>query len=279
MGETIHFQNGKFVTESNLSISPRDVGFSRGYAVFDFLRTYTHHRPFKLAEHIDRLFHSAGEIGLKLPWKKEEVMTWVVKTLDANTSQEEKFIKIIVSGGVSNSMLPGVAPTIVILVDPATLYPSEMYENGVGVISARHQRYSPGAKSNNYIEGVKQTQIALTIGAVEPLYYSDTQVFEGSNSNIFAVIDGKLLTPEHGILSGITREVLLQIIKLNIPIEVRDFTFPQLLRASEVFFTASGKQVVPITKIDGKLVAHGEVGVVTKEVMKQFAAFTQSNLW
>ncbi len=279
MGEAIHFQNGKFVSESDLAISPRDVGFSRGYAVFDFLRTYAHHRPFKLAEHIDRLFHSAEQIGLVLPWKKEEVMAWVMETLAANTSEHEKFIKIIVSGGVSNTMLPGVTPTIIILVDQATLYPSELYEKGVGVISVKHQRYSPGAKSNNYIEGVKQTQIGQTIGAVEPLYYSDTQVFEGSNSNIFAVIDGKLLTPEHDILTGITRGVLLQILKLHIPIVVKNFTFVELLQASEVFFTASGKEVVPVTSIDGMLLGNGAVGPITKEVMRQFNTYTSSDIW
>ncbi len=279
MGEAIHFQNGKFVSESDLAISPRDVGFSRGYAVFDFLRTYAHHRPFKLAEHIDRLFHSAEQIGLKLPWKKEEVMAWIVETLAANTSAHEKFIKIIVSGGVSNTMLPGVAPTIIILVDQATLYPSELYEKGVGVISVKHQRYSPGAKSNNYIEGVKQTQIGQAIGAIEPLYYSDTQVFEGSNSNIFAVIDGKLLTPEHDILTGITRGVLLQILKLHIPIVVKNFTLAELLHASEVFFTASGKEVVPVTSIDGMLLGNGAVGPITKEVMRQFNAYTSRDIW
>jgi branched-subunit amino acid aminotransferase/4-amino-4-deoxychorismate lyase len=62
------------------------------------------------------------------------------------------------------------------------------------VIAVKHERYTPAAKTNNYIEGVKQAQQAKTINAVEPIYYSDAQVFEGSNSNIFAVIDGKLLT-------------------------------------------------------------------------------------
>lgn len=274
-----HFLNGKFVSEEELLISPRDIGFSRGYAVFDFLRTYSHHRPFKLQEHIERLFHSADLIGLQIPWSKEQVKKWVLETLEKNQTDEEKFIKIIVSGGISNAMLPAENPTIVILVDPATVYPKEQYEKGISVITVKHERYNPQAKSNNYIEGVKQTQQAKKIGAVEPVYYSDTQVFEGSNSNIFIVRENKLLTPVSNILGGITRSVLLEILKLDIPIEAKDFTLDELLTADDVFLTGSGKEVTPVTSIDGKPVGNGEVGLVTKEVMQQYSEYVFSDKW
>ena len=274
-----HFLNGKFVSEEQFIISPRDVGFSRGYAVFDFLKTYPHHRPFKLKEHIDRLFNSAHLIGLKMPWSKEQVQKWVLETLKANNTDEEKFIKIFVSGGISNTMLPSENPTIAILIDPTVQYPKEQYEKGIGVITVKHERYNPAAKSNNYIEGVKQTQQAQTIGAVEPVYYSDTQVFEGSNSNIFAAISGKLLTPKTNILAGITRTVLMEILKLDIPLEVKDFTLDDLLHAEEAFLTGSGKEITPITSVDGKPLGNGTVGATTKEVMKQFREYTLSDLW
>lgn len=274
-----HFLNGKLVSEEQLVISPRDVGFSRGYAVFDFLKTYPHHRPFKLREHIDRLFNSARLIGLQIPWSKERVQEWVMETLEANQTNGEKFIKIIVSGGVSNTMLPSGSPTMVILIDPAARYPKEQYEKGIGVIAVKHERYNPAAKSNNYIEGVKQTQQAKKIGAVEPVYYSDAQVFEGSNSNIFAVINKTLLTPSSNILEGITRNVLLEILKLDVSVEVRNFTFEELLTASEAFLTGSGKEVTPITSIDGEPLGSGEVGPITKEVMRQYKEYTSSHLW
>jgi branched-subunit amino acid aminotransferase/4-amino-4-deoxychorismate lyase len=274
-----HFLNGKLVSEADLVISPRDTGFSRGYAVFDFLRTYAHHRPFKLTEHIDRLFHSAQRISLEIPWSKEEVSGWVLQTLAANPSDEEKFIKVMISGGVSNTLLPSNDPTIVILVDPCVIYPKEYYEKGVGVIMVKHERYLPSAKTNNYIEGMKQTQIAKQSGAIEPVYYSDTQVFEACASNIFAVIDDTLVTPKTHILSGITRAVLLDILQLNIPIEVRDFSKDELMHATEVFLTASGKEVVPVTTIDGKPVGSAAVGNISKEVMHQFREYTLSERW
>jgi branched-chain amino acid aminotransferase len=274
-----HFLNGRLVSEEQLAISPRDLGFSRGYAIFDFLKTYPHHRPFKLQEHIDRLFNSADLIGLLIPWSKEDVEKWVMETLSANKTAEEKFIRIMISGGESHTMLPSQDPTIVILVDPAVEYPREHYEKGIGVITVKHSRYTPEAKSNNYIEGVKQTQLAKKLGAVEPIYYSNTQVFEGSNSNIFAVINGRLVTPASNILEGVTRGVLLEILQLDVPMEARDFTFDELLGASEVFLTGSGKEITPITRIDDKLVGDGAVGSITKEIMRQYKEYVYSDLW
>lgn len=274
-----HFFNGELVPEERIAISPRDVGFSRGYAVFDFLKTYPHHRPFKLQEHIDRLFSSAEQIGLQVPGSKEQIREWTLKTLAANESAEEKFIKIYVSGGISNSMMPADMSTIVILVDPCAKYPVEWYEKGTGAISVKHDRYKSSAKTNNYIEGVKQTFVASKTGALEPIYYCDSHVYEGSNSNVFAVIAGKLLTPKNNLLEGITRRTLLEILKLDIPLEVRDFTIADLFGASEVFMTGSGKEVVPVVHIDGKPIGDGAVGPVTKEVMQQFKAYTLSDAW
>lgn len=279
MNETMHFLNGKFVSEEQLLISPRDLGFARGYAVFDFLRTYPHHRPFKLKEHVDRLFNSAEIIQLSIPWSKEQVTQWIHETLDANKTETEKFIKIIISGGIAGGMLPEKEPTIMILVDHAVEYPNWCYESGITVIASNFTRYRPEAKTNNYIEGIKQMQLGEPINASEPLYYSDTQVFEGSNSNVFAVLDQTLVTPKSNILKGITRGVLLDILKLPIGIEERDFSFEELQNASEVFYSASGKEITPVTRINDTMVGDGNVGPITQEVMKQYRDYVYSNLW
>jgi branched-chain amino acid aminotransferase len=277
MDRATHFLNGKFVKEEDLRISVRDLGFTRGYAVFDFLVTYPHDRPFMLDRHIDRLFDSASHIGLVIPWDKQQIREWVLTTLAQNKDEEEKSIKIIVSGGPSNSLLPGNTPTIAILIDTRHKLPSEHYEGGVSVITAQHTRYAPLAKSNNYIEAIKQAQIAAKTGAVETIYYDETRVFEGSTSNVFAVIGGKLVTPTSHLLSGITREVLLSI--LTIPVVEEDFTLADLYSAQEVFLTGSNREVQPVIKIDNQVVGDGLVGPVTQEAMRQFQEFTQSDKW
>lgn len=89
MNNFIHFLNGKFVTEDKLLISPRDLGFARGYAIHDFIVTYNH-QPFKLSEHVDRLFKSAEIIGLRIPWSKAQIIAWIQETLDKNDKDTEK---------------------------------------------------------------------------------------------------------------------------------------------------------------------------------------------
>lgn len=275
-----HFLNGKLVPEDALLISPRDLGFARGFAVFDFLRTYNGHRPFKLKEHIDRLFYSARTIDIPVPWDTDTVERWVHETLEANSEDvREKFIRIMLSGGRAPAMVPVGDPTIIILIDPVSEYPKTWYENGVGIITEKFTRYMPLAKTNNYIEGIRQTMRAEKAGAMEPVYYSDEQVFEGSNSNIFALIQGELLTPKNGVLSGITKATLFKILKLDIPLTEKDFTLPELVAADEVFLTASSKEIVPVTKIDGNPVGGGSVGPITKEVMRQFRSYTASSAW
>jgi branched-chain amino acid aminotransferase len=268
------------VEERDLMVSVRDLGFARGYAVFDFLITYPSRRPFMLAKHIDRLFNSAHLIGLSMPWSKEEIGGWVTQTLTANQAEGEKQIKIMVSGGISDSLLPSSkAPTIAIIVDPRHFLPREYYEHGAGILMDKYTRDTPGAKTNNYIEGVKEAQKAQRINAIEAVYYDDHKVFEASSSNIFALIGGRLLTPKSDVLPGITRDVLMEILKIDIPVALADFKLEELLAAEEVFLTASNKEVLPITKIDGKDVGAGKVGAVTKEVMRQFKEFTLSDRW
>jgi len=278
MSEAIHFLNGAFVKEEELVLPVRDLGFTRGYAVFDFLITYPTQRPFMLSRHIDRLYRSAEIVGIAIPYEKEEMSQLVLKTLSKNPTGE-KAIKILVSGGVSHTLLPSSPPSLVIMIDPLTPLPKELYESGAGLLMVKHARYAPHAKTTNYIEGVKGVVAAKKIDAIEPVYYDDTRVFEGCASNIFALIDGTLKTPKTGILEGITRGVLLDILKLEVSVEVADFSLQELKKADEVFLTASNKEVLPISTIDGKPVGKGNVGPITKEVMKQFREFTLSQSW
>ncbi|MDO8610452.1 MAG: aminotransferase class IV [bacterium] len=269
MNNLIHFLNGKFVTEDQLIISPRDLGFSRGYAVADFLVTHNH-QPFKLSEHINRLFKSAEIIGLKIPWNKTQLISWVIETLDKNDKNTEKMVKIILSGGVSHSMYQSEKPTIAIIIDEYTSQPSSYYENGVKIKTIKFKRPFPQAKTTNYVEGIKQLSEVKKDDISEIIYFDDSQVFEGAGSNIFAVINNVLVTPKNNIVEGITRKVLLEILHLSIPIDVKNFTYDELLNSSEVFLTGSSKGVRGVIEINGKPVGDGAVGKITKEVEIQF---------
>lgn len=269
MNNLIHFLNGKFVLEEDLLISPRDLGFTRGYAVTDFLVTH-HHQPFKLSEHIDRLFKSAEIIGLQIPWNKTQINQWMRETLDKNDKDKEYAIKIILSGGVSKSMYQAEIPTIVMIVNPYTPPPSGYYEKGVKVIAVKYKRQYPEAKHTHYVEAIRKLANIKNDDIEEIVYYDNSQVYEGAGSNLFAVIDNKLVTTKSNIVEGITRNVLLKNLQLPILIEVHDFTFDELLHATEVFLTGSSKGIRGVIEINGKAVGDGKVGKITKEVLKQY---------
>lgn len=268
----IHFLNGKFVSEEELLISPRDLGLVRGYAVADFIVTHQH-KPFKLSEHIDRLFQSAEQIGLQIPWNKKQIAEWLKGTLDKNDKDTEKTLKIILTGGISQSMHQAEIPTIIIIVNHYSLPPAIYYEKGVKAIAVEYKRQYPAAKHTNYVEAMRQRAKVKGNDIEEIIYYDKSQVFEGSGSNLFAVIDNKLVTTKSNIVDGITRNTLLEILKLDIPIEIRDFTFDELMNASEFFLTGSSKGVRGVVEINGKTVGDRQVGKITKEVLKQYKEY------
>ncbi len=271
--QNIHFLNGKFVSEEELLISPRDLGYTRGYAVFDFLRTYNG-KPFHLSEHIERLLNSAKLIDLKIPYTKEEIEKIVLETLNKNNKDTEKAIKIIASGGISSKMTQIGSPTFMIWIDDMPPVPQEYYENGIGIITVKYKRYMPEAKTNNYIEGVKQTQIAESVGALEPVYFDDDGLYESSNSNLFIIKNGKIYTQKENMLIGITRKVLIEILKPEFIVEEKNLKIEDLLGADEAFLTGSAKEILPIVKIDGKIFSLGVVGENTKKILEIWKKYT-----
>lgn len=274
----VHFLNGQFVDEDNLLVSARDLGYARGYAVFEFMMTYNG-RPFMLEKYMDRLFRSCEAISLDLPWSKELISDWVLQTLEANKSiEDEKVIRVTISGGPSFGLSPAKVPTIVIVVDARIPCPAQDYVNGVHVILSEFERYAPQAKTNNYIEAVRQFRSAPA-EIDEIIYHSEGMMREGTRSNLFAVLDGSLVTPKTGILEGITRDTILNKLSLSVQTEARDFSVKDLLSASEVFITATGKEIMPVTKIDNTPVGDGSVGYITKEVATEFRNFFESGLW
>jgi branched-chain amino acid aminotransferase len=273
--KSLHFLNGQHVTEDNLLISPRDLGYSRGYAAFEFMIT-SGGQPFMMNRHIDRLFNSCKAISLNIPWSKQQINNWVQETVNANELRDEDMVmRIIISGGSSGTLTPAKIPTIVIIVEARMVCPPEDYTNGVRILLTEFDRYEPQAKTTNYVQAIRVMN-AAPHDVDEIIYISNDLVREGTRSNIFALINGILTTPETGILGGITRDVILNDLELPTQTEVRDFTVQELFTATEVFITATGKEVMPVTRINDASVGDGTVGNVTKTVMTKFKNFFES---
>lgn len=275
----IHFLNNKWLKEEDLKISAFDLAILRGYAVFDFLRTY-HGKPFILDKHIDRLFNSAKILGIKPEQTKAQITKLVLEGLKKNyNGHEELNIRIILTGGISeDSVSPGEAQ-LIIMYTPAKPYPTSYYKEGIKLITTHAKRSFPHAKSSNYLLGIIALTKAKDENAVDSLYVDEYQeIYECITSNFFAVIDNTLVTPDADILIGVTRGVVLKIAEeQDIKVKLNKLFVKNIPKFQEAFITASNKEIVPVVKIDSKAIGNGKVGPITKKLIEEYRKITSQS--
>jgi branched-chain amino acid aminotransferase len=273
-----YYVDGKFLPADQAAIPVDDLAILRGIGVFDLMRTYNGRILF-LKEHVDRLFDSARRIGLGLPWSAAEVHRVVVDTLSRN-HLEEANVRIVVTGGSSpDFMTPAGKPRLIVIVSPLPKLPEWWYTQGVKVIGWQGERPMPGAKSIDYVAASMAMRKAKEQEAVEVIYVDrEGNALEGSTSNLFAFIGDSLVTPERGILSGITRQAVLVLAAKYHAVQLCDIPFAELLQAPEVFITGTNKGVVPVVQIDDTVIGDGAPGERTLKLMKALQALTEEAL-
>jgi branched-chain amino acid aminotransferase len=273
----IYYVNGKFVPENEAVISVTDLSVIRGYGIFDFIRTYNK-KPFYIKEHLKRFIKSGKEIGMDLPWSAKELENLIYETISKNDYKEYK-IRILATGGESiDSIMPSGKSSLIIMVSEFKKPPQNFYTKGVKLITTRQIRFLPGSKSLSYISAVIALKKAHKMDAVEVLYIDEKEnVLEGATCNIFAFSDkNELITPEKGILTGITRDVTIKIAKEHFKVSLRDISLKEILKAKEVFITSSTKEIVPVVKIDDNIIGQGVPDDNTKKLMQVFSDYAKS---
>ena len=270
----IYYIDGKFVSADQAFIPVNDLAILRGYGIFDFLRTYNG-QPLFLEEHIERLEHSAKQIGLDLLWSKKQLIDIVKQTLDKNIHRESN-IRVVVSGGTSPDFItPQGKPRLLVLVTELPEQPPWWYTDGVKVITICAKRNIPGAKSIDYIPATIALKEARDKNAVEAVYVdNDGYVLEGTTSNLFIFRGDTLITPGKAVLSGITRKAVLMLTAEIFEAEIGDIAVDELLAADEVFITGTNKEIVPVVKVDDITIGDGKPGYRTQKLMNAFAAYT-----
>ena len=265
-----YYIDGEFIAADQAKIPVDDLAILRGYGVFDFLRTYNG-KPVFLADHVDRLRHSAAQIGLALPWTPAEIIDLVLETLTRNSNAESN-IRIVVTGGSSPDFItPTGRPRLLILITALMQAPKCWYTQGVKIITLYDRRSFPGAKSIDYIPATVALKSARRQKAIEAVYLDESDnVLEGTTSNIFAFSNDQLITPDKGILSGVTRKNILTLADRLYDLQVRPIDRNELLAASEVFITSTNKGVVPVVEVDDTTIGNGRPG---ERTLKMAAAF------
>ncbi len=280
--------NGKFYAKENAKISVFDHGLLYGDGVFEGIRSYNR-RVFKLKEHIDRLFESAQSIMLKIPLAKEQVIKAVVNTLKAN-KLNNAYIRLVVTRGEGDL---GLDPrkcykgaTIIIIADKIALYPQKLYQDGLSIVTVPTVRNLPEAlnpqiKSLNYLNNILAKIEAGNAGCDEAIMLDSLgYVAECTADNIFVVKGGHLYTPPQcmGTLRGITRDSILEIARKNkISAHEHVITRHEVYISDECFITGTAAEIIPVVKVDGRMIGTGKPGKLTFALMKKFKELTAKN--
>jgi branched-chain amino acid aminotransferase len=266
----------QFVKEDKAFVSVNDLAILRGFGVFDFMRTYNR-KPFYLKEHVDRFLNSAKYIGLEIPYTNEQICKIVNETMDKNPDLDEANVRIVFTGGESsNHVCPEGKGKLIVYTTPRDACPDWWYTRGAKVITVDVERYIPEAKSINYMNAVICNIKARKENAIEAIYVDrEGRLLEGTTSNVFFFNKNKLITPKEGILSGITRSVILNnLAKSYFAVEVRDVYRSELLSFDEMFLSASNKEIVPIVTVDNLTIKDGKPGINTRKIIQLFREYT-----
>jgi len=272
--------NGELFDKEDAKISVYDHGLLYGDGVFEGIRSYAG-KVFRLEQHVDRLWKSAKAICLEIPMSKQEMSDAIESTLEANGIKDGYIRAIITRGGGTLGLDPTRCsnPQIIIITDSISLYPEEFYENGLEIITVSTVRNHPAAispriKSLNYLNNILAKIEGLQAGCVEAMMLNHKgEVAECTGDNIFLVRDGKLLTPpmDAGILEGITRDVVIEL-ATEVGIEVREvaLTKHDVYIADECFLCGTAAEVVPVVKVDSRIIGDGTPGPITRDLIKRF---------
>ena len=263
--------NGKITTIDKISISPYDIGMLRGYGVFDVMAVFGK-CPFLVKEHYKRLQNSAKELKLKVPFSLDDYER-ILKKLVVLNGFKNSTTRTIITGGISADAFSIGKPTVYILVEKFHDYPKEIYQKGAKLVSLEHERFCPHAKITNYVEAIRNQELKNKNKALEILFVKNGKVLEASTSNIFIVKKGKIITTKEKILLGITRNLVIKLAKNKFKLEEREISYQEVIKADEVFLTATNKHIVPIIKIDQHKIGDGKPGKITKEIDNLYEDF------
>ena len=274
------YMNDKLVDRSEAKVSVFDHGLLYGDGVFEGIRLYDG-CVFKLEEHLQRLAYSAKAILLELPWTTQQIADAVCETCRAN-GLRNGYIRLIVTRGVGSlglSIKSCEHPQLIIIADTIQLYPKELYDNGLQIITVTTRRCNPAAlppmvKSLNYLNNILAKIEAQHLGYHEAIMLNDEgYVAECTGDNIFIVHKGELLTPaaSSGALKGITRDTALTIAEeLGIPWHETNMTRYDVWVAEEVFLTGTAAEIVPIVEVDARVIGDGKPGPITAQFLECF---------
>jgi branched-chain amino acid aminotransferase len=277
--------DGQHYAKEDAKISVYDHGLLYGDGVFEGIRSYSG-KVFRMEAHLDRLWSSAKAILLTIPMSREEMAAAIEKTLAVN-SIKDGYIRVVVTRGSGTLGLdPNRCgrPQVIIITDSISLYPEELYRKGLEIVTVSVLRNHPAAlspriKSLNYLNNILAKLEGLQAGCVEALMLNHKgEVAECTGDNVFLVRNGELFTPslESGILEGVTRDAVIELAKAaGMAVHEVPLTKHDVHIADECFLTGTAAEVVPVVKVDGRVIGCGAPGPITRGLIERFHKLTR----
>ena len=277
--------NGEFFNKEDAKISVYDHGLLYGDGVFEGIRSYSG-KVFRMDEHLERLWNSAKAIWLEIPMSQPEMSKAIYDTLATN-GITDGYIRVVVTRGVGTLGLdPNRCdrPQVIVIADKIALYPEELYQKGLEIITVSVARTHPAAlspriKSLNYLNNILAKIEGIQGGCIEALMLNHKgEIAECTGDNIFLIRKGRLLTPpiDAGILEGVTRDTVIGLAR-DQGIEVCEIplTKHDVYIADECFLTGTAAEVVPVVKVDSRTIGEGTPGPITRDLMARFHELTR----
>jgi branched-chain amino acid aminotransferase len=274
------YLDGRLVDEADAKVSVFDHGLLYGDGVFEGIRLYGGN-VFRLEEHLERFEYSAKAILLDMPLTRQQWSDAICETCRAN-GLVDGYIRAVVTRGVGDlGLAPWLCakPSYFIIASKISLYPAEHYEKGLAIVTVPTRRIGPAAvpstvKSLNYLNNILGKIEARQAGALEAIMLNDQGfIAEATADNVFLVHKGEVLTPaaSQGALKGVTRSTIIDICKaLGVAERESNLTRYDVWCADECFLTGSGAEVIPVVKLDGRVIGTGAPGPLTKRILAEF---------
>jgi D-alanine transaminase len=278
MENEIVYLNGQYLPLADAKISVMDRGFLFGDGVYEVIPAYSG-KLFRLEDHLERLANSLKAIRLQNPHSHEQWRNLLTPLLKKDLDQS---VYLQITRGVApkrdHAFPQNVTPTVFAMVSGIT--PHADADNGVKALSMEDSRWKLcNTKAITLLANVLLRQEAIDSGCTEAILFKGGYLTEGAASNVFAVIDGVLMTPpkSSAILPGITRDVILEIArKNNIPCSEQAISKADMKRASEIWITSSTREIIPVVELDAEKIADGKPGPLWKMFYNLFQAYKQS---
>jgi branched-chain amino acid aminotransferase len=271
---------GKLFDKADAKISVFDHGLLYGDGVFEGIRSYSG-KVFRLEQHVNRLFESAQAIYLQIPMTREDMARAIDETLAYN-KLVDAYIRVVVTRGAGSLGLDPrktTDPQIIIITDQISLYPEELYEHGLKIVTAGTTRnhsnaLNPRIKSLNYLNNIMAKIEGTNAGCLEALMLNHKgEVAECTGDNIFIVAKGAIHTPsiDSGILEGITRDAVIELAReAGHTVIERTMDRYDVYTAEECFLTGTAAELIPVVECDGRPLGSGRPGPVTRELRQRF---------